>query len=32
LYNVAEPTMNGVLALTLKGTIHFVVTQVRINS
>jgi hypothetical protein len=32
LYNVAEPTMNGVLDLNLNGTVHSVNTAVRIRS
>jgi hypothetical protein len=32
LYNIAEPTMNGVLTLLLNGTVHSVATRVRVQT
>src|SRR5690606_10952061 len=32
LYNIAEPTLNGVLTLLLNGTIHSVATRVRVQT
>ena len=32
VYNVAEPTMNGVLELVLNGTVHSVATSIRIRA